>query len=211
MLSHILIHIRLSPNGINYRLTLMKMMKEGKELVQEFQERKGRRSLHLPDFKSRKWLFGGDSEQSEALETGDRENIERYRQASNNNKGSGGQSSDDQRKQSFIDPRWIFASLSRKPNGKGDSSQAKGDSSPEKDPSPEESGKSVMERVRGGFADFVDWTLTSGHLHYALKLAIGAMLLSWPAFVPDFSNFFYHYRGRMYTLLKGHYPGRKLD
>ncbi|KAF3933272.1 hypothetical protein ABW20_dc0100633 [Dactylellina cionopaga] len=175
---------------LNFRLaakTILGMLKEGRDMIEEYDSVKGKKSFHLPDFKSKKWLYSGESEQSETMDPGARENISRYQKATGN-PGSGGQKGNPAQKGRITDSRRTPKSTTK--------------AAPQKKPKPKkESEDEEVEKkpwtslLRGVFADVVDWVLTDGHFHYALKLAIGGMLLSWPAFVPEFAFFFYNYRG----------------
>ncbi|KAF3935962.1 hypothetical protein ABW19_dt0206905 [Dactylella cylindrospora] len=198
LVSSFLLNLRLAAQ------TTLTMLKEGRDLVEEYDALKGKRSFHLPDFKSKKWLFGGDSEQNEALDSGERENVSRYREVSGGIDNADERAMSQQRTQRVVESK-------KKPAGSdapaGKKSGAKKDKNKDKSKGKKKGGKQDEQeeeekerkplalRIRGAFADFIDWFLTSGHLHYAFKLAVGGMLLSWPAFVPEFADFYYNYRG----------------
>ncbi|KAF3196374.1 hypothetical protein TWF106_004981 [Orbilia oligospora] len=196
---------------LNFRIaaqTTLDMLKEGRDMVEEYDGLKGKKNFHLPDFKSKKWLFSGSAEQSETLDTNARENVSRYQKTAG--AGNADQKAATQQKKDGSRTDSKKGSLKKtdkktdkkteggkSKGGKGEKPEAqkserKGSKEEEEE---EEEPESWPTRLRGALADVVDWVVTSPHLHYALKLAIGAMLLSWPAFVPEFSNFFYTYRG----------------
>ncbi|KAK6355422.1 hypothetical protein TWF696_004520 [Orbilia brochopaga] len=203
LVSSFLLNLRLAAQ------TTTTMLKEARELVEEYDTHKGRRRFHLPDFKSKKWLFSGESEQSETLGTGDRENVARYHQHS-----GGGEKANTEHISKVPDNQKPSSSTAKQPKELDKKADKKTDKKPEKksdekdkksgktDKKPdkenedeEEEKKTITARIRNGIADVVDWTMTNGDFHYALKLAVGGMLFSWPAFVPEFSYFFYNYRG----------------
>ncbi|KAF3085401.1 hypothetical protein TWF103_002172 [Orbilia oligospora] len=192
---------------LNFRIaaqTTLDMLKEGRDMVEEYDGLKGKKSFHLPDFKSKKWLFSGSAEQSETLDTNARENVSRYQKAAG--AGNADQKAATQQKKDGSGTDSKKGSLKKtdkktdkkteggkSKGGKGEKLEAQ--KSERKGGEEGEEPESWPTRLRGALADVVDWVVTSPHLHYALKLAIGAMLLSWPAFVPEFSIFFYTYRG----------------
>ncbi|KAF3284357.1 hypothetical protein TWF970_011573 [Orbilia oligospora] len=194
---------------LNFRIaaqTTLDMLKEGRDMVEEYDGLKGKKSFHLPDFKSKKWLFSGSAEQSETLDTNARENVSRYQKTAG--AGNADQKAATQQKKDGSGTDSKKGSLKKtdkKTDKKAEGGKSKGGKgeNPEAQKSERKGGKeeegeepeSWPTRLRGALADVVDWVVTSPHLHYALKLAIGAMLLSWPAFVPEFSIFFYTYRG----------------
>ncbi|EWC46129.1 hypothetical protein DRE_04703 [Drechslerella stenobrocha 248] len=172
LISSFLLNLRLAAQ------TTTTMMKDARELVEEHDALKGRRRFHLPNFRSRKWLLSGGSEQSDTLDSGDRNNVSRYQKAS----GSNDQREDPQHTSKFVDSRRTSTSTNTPAQKTTERKRS-------------EVQKPLSTRLRGGIADVADWVTTNSDFHYALKLAIGGMLLSWPAFVPEFSLFFYNYRG----------------
>ncbi|KAK6503651.1 hypothetical protein TWF481_008656 [Arthrobotrys musiformis] len=184
---------------LNFRIaaqTTLDMLKEGRDMVEEYDGLKGKKTFHLPDFKSKKWLFSGDAEQSETLDANARENVSRYQKAAgaenSDQKAAAQQKKEDSKKGS-----------SNKTDKKTEQKEAeatdlKGKKVEKKSGGKEEDDEEQISwptRLRYALADVVDWVIMSPHFHYALKLTIGAMLLGWPAFVPRFSMFFYNYRG----------------
>ncbi|KAK6518548.1 hypothetical protein TWF506_005686 [Arthrobotrys conoides] len=192
---------------LNFRIaaqTTLDMLKEGRDMVEEYEGLKGKRSFHLPDFKSKKWLFSGSAEQSETLDTNARENVSRYQKSAG--AGNADQKAATQQKKdgaSVESKKGQLKKTDKKTDKKTEGKDPTGaeEKKPEAKKSEKKEGEEDEEpepwptRLRSALADVVDWVITSPHFHYALKLAIGAMLLSWPAFVPEFSNFFYTYRG----------------
>ncbi|KAJ6256284.1 LOW QUALITY PROTEIN: hypothetical protein Dda_8781 [Drechslerella dactyloides] len=170
LVSSFLLNLRLAAQ------TTTMMLKDARALVEEYDTLQGKRRFHLPNFKSKKWLYSGESEQSETMDTGDRENVSRYRRHS----GNGERSNSEHSPKSTDSKRTVPANPQKKVATKGEKE--------------DEEEKSMIERIRGRLADVADWVMTNHDFHYALKLAVGGMLLSWPAFVPEFSNFFYNYR-----------------
>lgn len=170
-------------------------------MVEEYDGLKGKKKFHLPNFKSKKWLFSGDVEQSDTLDANARENVSRYQKA------TGGGNSD--QKAVAEQKSNVTRTDSKKTDNKADEGKPKEQDpkgkkpdvkkSEKKEGEEEEERKSWPSRIRNALADVVDWAVTSPHVHYALKLTIGGMLLGWPAFVPEFSLFFYRYRGREFS------------
>ncbi|EPS35466.1 hypothetical protein H072_11152 [Dactylellina haptotyla CBS 200.50] len=209
---------------LNFRLaaqTTLDMLREGREMVEEYESAKRKRSFHLPNFKSRKWLFSGGEEQSEAMDAGAKENVSRYQKttgagggsdqkaiskqripAADSKKASANMSTADKKKKSEAKKAQTKKSDTKKPGTeKLDAKKSDAKNLETRKKEGEKAGEEEAEKkpwptkLRDAFADVVDWVLLSRHFHYALKLAIGGMLLAWPAFVPAFSNFFYNYRG----------------
>jgi hypothetical protein len=54
---------------------------------------------------------------------------------------------------------------------------------------------------REKLADFLEWAVESVDMIYAFKLALGVMLVSWPAFVNGWQLWFYHNRGGIWFFL----------
>ncbi|KAK6527831.1 hypothetical protein TWF694_004806 [Orbilia ellipsospora] len=215
---------------LNFRLvaqTTSDMLADARDMVEEYDTAKGKRTFHLPDFRSKKWLFSGEAEQSEAMDAGAKENVTRYQKAtegsSNGDKKvstkqqssttdkrtSENGSSPTQKRKSAMKKVKKVSKQTSKQDQKKDSKVDLELSKEEKGKGPKETKKDLKEekkegkeektswptRMRDRFADVIDWITTSRHLHYAVKLTIGGMLLSWPAFVPEFSLFYYNYRG----------------
>ncbi|KAK6515704.1 hypothetical protein TWF281_004295 [Arthrobotrys megalospora] len=204
LVSSFLLHLRIAAK------TTLDMLKEGRDMVEEYDGLKGKKKFHLPDFKSKKWLFSGDAEQSETLDTNARENVSRYQKVAgsgnSDQKAVAEQKSDTTRTES----KNTAPDKNSNKNGKADEGKPKEEDSKGKKPdskksdpkkpenkegTEEEEQKPWRSRLRDAFADVIDWVVTSPHFHYALKLTIGGMLLSWPAFVPEFAFFYYSYRG----------------
>lgn len=187
---------------LNFRIvaqTTLGMLKEGRDMVEEYDRLKGKRTFHLPDFKSKKWLFSGDAEQSETLDPNARENVSRYQKTAGagnaDQKAANQQKKDDSKKGSLKKTDKNGDKKPKKKESKEAESNGKKPEAKRSEKEEDEEPKSWPTSLRGALADVVDWVITSPHFHYALKLTIGGMLLSWPAFVPEFSSFFYNYRG----------------
>ncbi|KAF3928525.1 hypothetical protein ABW21_db0203651 [Orbilia brochopaga] len=193
LVSSFLLNLRLAAQ------TTATMLKEARSLVEEYDTLKGKRHFHFPNFTSRKWLFSGESEQSEALDSGDRGDVARY------HKHTGSSDKPNIEHISKVaDGKKATSNNTTPPKDTDQKSHKKKDKEPamraggsidKKLEEDNEEKKTIASRIRGGFADVMDWMMTNGDFHYALKLAVGGMLFSWPAFVPEFSYFFYNYRG----------------
>jgi hypothetical protein len=60
---------------IAYRAHTLEMLRHARHLVEERADRKGRKSLHFPRIKLRKWLFSG-TEEPDTVRAGDRETFQ---------------------------------------------------------------------------------------------------------------------------------------
>ncbi|KAF3925489.1 hypothetical protein AA313_de0202592 [Arthrobotrys entomopaga] len=143
-------------------------------------------------------LVAGEAEQSEAMDAGAKENVSRYQKATEGS-NNGDKKANTKQQSLKVDKKRLAngpSSTQKQPVTKKDKKASNEDSKKEQKKAEEEQEKKPSStRIRDGLADIVDWITTSRHLHYAIKLTIGGMLLSWPAFVPEFSLFYYNYRG----------------
>ena len=147
------------------------MLRHSRTLVEERESRKGRKSLHFPKIKLRKWLFSG-SEEPDAFHVSEREKFSRGKEKgdSSGNVGTRNRSTGSRR--------------DRKPGIAGS-----------------KLGKrwAKWRRVLG---KALDWVAYSEAFLYAVKFTVGVMLVSWPAFMLKWTEWYVMVRGGAYTPLR---------
>ncbi|KAL8663087.1 MAG: hypothetical protein Q9202_004124 [Teloschistes flavicans] len=173
------------------------MLKHARSLVLERQSRHDRRRLYAPRIKWSKWLYTGGGE-DEAMPTAGRKGKRR---------GEEDERADDDAEADSTDQR---ESLTQHASGRKDleagestgvelqkpvkpqSRSMPGDSMA----ASEKSGsKGFPLRLRGKLADMIEWVQHSDDLLYAFKLATAAMLVTWPAFVARWNQWYSLNRG----------------
>ncbi|KAF8537599.1 hypothetical protein BDD12DRAFT_744544 [Trichophaea hybrida] len=141
------------------------MLRHSRVLVEERANRKGRKSLHFPRIKMRKWLFSS-TEESDTLRISERETFARDlgndHESSNsfNDKNRTSRLSRD-RKTRITRPK-----LSQR-----------------------------WRKFRWMMGKCLDWMAHSDSIIYALKFTLGVMLVAWPAFVSNWVQWYTLIRG----------------
>lgn len=149
----------------------LEMLKHSRVLIEARQERKGKRGLHWPDVRLGKWLSTGSEETeailvSESLHTHKKKDKEDEYDASD----SGARDWTTISKNKESDSR-----LSRGRKGKTPTKKLEKDNI------------SWHLKARGVLADFIDWVKNSDDVIYTFKFTFGVMLVSWPAFVHEWT------------------------
>ncbi|KAL8638025.1 MAG: hypothetical protein Q9228_004783 [Teloschistes exilis] len=173
------------------------MLKHARSLVLERQSRHGCRRLYAPRIKWSKWLYTGGGE-DEAMPTAGRKC---------NRRGEEDERADDDAESDSADQR---ESLIKKASGGKDleagqstgvelKKPAKSQSRPKPDDtmctSEQPGSEGFVLRSRGRLADMIEWVQHSDDLIYAFKLATAAMLVTWPAFVERWNQWYSLNRG----------------
>lgn len=137
----------------------MDMLQHAKVLCERRRKHKGKRSVHFPRIKFRKWLFTGSEEH--ALPP--------------------------THKETFMDADDIA----------GDENKNRKKKKKKKRPH-----RTLLERglwlwydFRRKAGDFLDWAAESDAFLYASKFTFGVMLLTWPAWVSDWTQWYNSARG----------------
>ncbi|KAL7627825.1 hypothetical protein AAE478_002020 [Parahypoxylon ruwenzoriense] len=169
---------------------IMDMLKQSRALVERRQARNNRRRLYLPKIRWKKWLTSGGEHDINALPEnarkeartghGLREDLEEHDDADAND-------SDEQLLRRTKDEE-IGHAITKKPTctEKGKMPMRKG---------PQKSEANNIIWLRGLAADMVDFLADSDALAYALKLSIAAYIITWPAFVPSYNEWYNTIRG----------------
>ncbi|KAL8629599.1 hypothetical protein Q9189_004667 [Teloschistes chrysophthalmus] len=173
------------------------MLKHARSLVLERQSRHDRRRLYAPRIKWSKWLYTGGGE-DEAMPTAGRKSNRRGEEDENADDDAEGDSSD--QRESLIKKASRGKDLEA-----GDSTgvevkkPAKSRPRPKTDDAMTASEQPGSEeftlRLRGKLADMIEWVQHSDDLLYAFKLATAAMLVTWPAFVERWNQWYSLNRG----------------
>ncbi|KAF2971071.1 hypothetical protein GQX73_g2527 [Xylaria multiplex] len=173
---------------------VLEMLKHARTLVERRQTRNGRRKLYWPHISWKKWLISGGEEDGNVLPENARkeartghEPIEDSRNAdeesaSNNTSGH---------RAPITDEETGAAGFTEAPPQGGDGAHRK---------SPQEPRSSNILQIRGLTADTIEFFQDSDHLAFALKMAIAALLVTWPAFVPSLNDWYVSVRGTWATL-----------
>lgn len=176
------------------------MLKHARSLVLERQSRHDRRRLYAPRIKWSKWLYTGGGE-DEAMPTAGRKC---------NRRGEEDERADDDAESDSADQR---ESLIKRASGGKDLEAGQSTGAELKKPAKSQSRPKPYDtmsaseqpgregfvlRLRGRLADMIEWVQRSDDLIYAFKLATAAMLVTWPAFVERWNQWYSLNRGRKY-------------
>ncbi|KAI0543042.1 hypothetical protein GGR58DRAFT_450421 [Xylaria digitata] len=173
---------------------VLEMLKYAGTLVERRQTRNGHRKLYWPHISWKKWLISGGEEDGNVLPENARKEartghapIEDSRNAdeeSASNKTGG-------HRAPMTDEEMGAAGFIEALPRSGDETHRKG---------AQESRSSNILRIRGLTADAIEFFQDSDHLAFALKMAIAALLVTWPAFVPSLNAWYVSVRGTWATL-----------
>ncbi|KAI5821204.1 hypothetical protein BZA77DRAFT_238452 [Pyronema omphalodes] len=141
----------------------LEMLKHSRTLVEAREDRKGRKSLHFPRIKIRKWLFSG-TEEPDTVRVTERETFARE---------PGNES-----REHLVDSR----RRTKRPRYRR--SRAAGSNIARK-----------WRKLRWMLGKVLDWVSSSDAFLYAFKFTFGVMLVTWPAFVHGWVQWFYLNRG----------------
>ena len=178
-------------------------MKQSRYLIEKRKSRNNGKRLYAPHIRWRKWLYSG-SQEDEALPQSGRQAVR---------KGMTNENLDD------VEAEQIGGNetrLSRNPALNQDLERAIGLGTLKSQPQEEPPNPEVLAHAldgsqhnlnpqrfsssfRGKIADAVEWIQDSEDVSYALKLAAGVFLLSWPAFVPSLNSWYSLQRGGTFT------------
>ncbi|KAG8528330.1 uncharacterized protein KY384_007248 [Bacidia gigantensis] len=166
------------------------MLKHGRDLVSQFNNRHGRPRFYLPRIKWSKWLFSG--EEDEALPNSGRQSTRRGEKEVRKTKSRTEDTTTD------IEPLiGRDRDLERNAGLKTKRKQATSSAIKEKGSSTafRSTMMSTLSRIRGRLADALEWAQDSEDLLYAFKLAFGIMLVTWPGFVASWNQWYSLNRG----------------
>lgn len=183
----------------NVRTQIQDMLRHSRQLVDQRQQRRGRRQLYAPRIKWASWILGG-GEQDEALPASGRkanrqgdtidaisdeaddhssdskDSLPNPTSQTDTEKGTG---SDRQNVCEHSDPITVSAKNADK--------VSTGE--------PVSKDTTLARRLRGTLADMVEWLQESDDFLYASKLTVAVVLVSWPAFIASWNNWFSLNRG----------------
>ena len=170
---------------------VMIMLRHARHLVELRQSRHGRSRLWMPKFASLgQWLSTG-GEQTPITMSESSRRVDKQESRENSPTDLDGQTlaeSESNGKQKVGDEE---AQTDMPSNGSRSGSQPSSKSQATK----ESRWKRWMARLRKAAADAVEWTQRSDDLVYAAKLSIAVFLVSWPALVPSWNQWYAQVRG----------------
>ncbi|KAH8759122.1 hypothetical protein F5882DRAFT_337519 [Hyaloscypha sp. PMI_1271] len=162
------------------------MLNQSRILVEKRQARHDRRRLYAPQINWQKWLVSGGEEDALALP-------EQGRKDARTGKRDDNQEDDDS-----------INSKERLLKKKGVESAPPTESQSQSPPPRRRTGKALSEkaeasglthRLRNGLADVIEYLVRSDDLLYALKLTIAVFLVTWPAFLHQWNEWYSLNRG----------------
>lgn len=167
-------------------LRTLDMLKYSRDIVEKYQARGGRRRIYVPTINWRKWLASGGEDDMLALPPTGRKDARRGKTDDNS-------------------PHKETSSVEKKTSRTGDveSRLPEEDQPPRPIPpadAPQEKTaiaekRSFMHKLRNSLADAIEYMSASDDCSYALKLTVGVMLVTWPAFVHPWNTWYSLNRG----------------
>ncbi|KAG9229175.1 hypothetical protein BJ875DRAFT_387903 [Amylocarpus encephaloides] len=170
-------------------LHTLEMLRHSRVIVEKRQTRHNRRRLYAPQINWRKWLASGGEEDSLALPDNARQGA-RTGNSDLDPQENSFDSSDDsllaKRDVEANPPTNVKEEKSRK------SVPEKSTAHPTRKRIPK---KSLASRVRNGLADGIEYLVGSEDVIYAVKLAVAVLLVTWPAFLHQWNQWYSLNRG----------------
>lgn len=165
------------------------MLRNSRELVEQRQQRNGRRRIHAPHIKWSNWLYTG-GEEDEALPSSGRKDMRQ---------GASDQREDDEDDvESLSSKKSLLAhqeDLEKNAATPGDEEEARKQKDESRAQDSERQDKSYPLRLRGQAADAVEWIKHSEDVLYTMKLGVAVFLVLWPAFVASWNTWYSLNRG----------------
>ncbi|KAI0206297.1 hypothetical protein F4808DRAFT_114154 [Astrocystis sublimbata] len=161
---------------------ILEMLKHSRKLVEKKQAKNGHRTLYWPHISWKKWLISGGEQDGNVLPESARKEARTGRGSIEDSKDE-----DDDDTDTLVPPT---------------NQQTTGNGLTETLPSrerPQRNGPRAL-WLRGVAADTVEFLQNSDDLAFALKMAVAALLVTWPAFVPFFNSWYSSVRGTWATL-----------
>ena len=173
------------------------MLGRSRELVDRRQKRHGRRRLYAPRIKWASWLFTG-GEQDEALPASGRKSKRRGASTAaemEEAEADASESRDNLIIQSARDEEEQAAEVKSRTEEEHSNRPTPAVKKEKGDQESSSEEVSLVLRYRGQLADALEWFQESDDFLYASKLTIAVVLLSWPAWIPSWSVWYYLNRG----------------
>ncbi|KAI1820746.1 hypothetical protein F4861DRAFT_521815 [Xylaria intraflava] len=174
---------------------VLEMLQHARTLVERRQSRHGRRSLYFPRISWKKWLVSGGEKDYNVLPESARKEARAGHGAVADSKNGEDESADetcDTLLRPISDEESGASGVKKEPQSQN--RQGPCTEGPRKSP------RSNSLWIRGLTADAFEFFLDSDHLRFALKMAVAALLVTWPAFVPSLNPWYVSVRGTWATL-----------
>ncbi|KAK5628309.1 hypothetical protein RRF57_004024 [Xylaria bambusicola] len=169
---------------------ILEMLKYARNLVEKMQARNGRRTLYWPKINWKRWLISGGEQDGNMLP----ENVRREAQSGygsvEDGENADGKSACNTATAEHISVTSHSARSGPLPNQNKKGSRQKGSLKPY---------SSHALWIRGLVADAFEFLQNSDHFIFALKMAIAALLVTWPAFIPSLNAWYVSIRGTWAT------------
>jgi hypothetical protein len=167
-------------------LRTLEMLNQSRILVEKRQARHDRRRLYAPQINWQKWLVSGGEEDALALPEQGRKDARTGKRDDNQEDDDSTNSKERLLKKKDVESAPPTESQSQSPpprrrTGKALSKKA------------EKGG--LIHRLRNGLADTIEYLVGSDDLLYALKLTIAVFLVTWPAFLHQWNEWYSLNRG----------------
>jgi hypothetical protein len=169
-------------------LHTLEMLRHSRVLVEKRQARHGRHRLYAPRINWRKWLVSGGEEDMLALPESGRKEA----RSGNKNEVEDVEDSANTSEQSLLSKKNIEAGATVEPSSPRPAIHANQAANREKKRLKK---PSLMQRLRNGLADTIEFLVGSEDLSYALKLTIAVFLVTWPAFLHQWNAWYSLNRG----------------
>ncbi|KAH8659222.1 hypothetical protein BGZ60DRAFT_382357 [Tricladium varicosporioides] len=171
-------------------LYTLEMLRHARVIVEKRQTRHERRTLYAPRINWQKWLNSGGEEDSFALPENARQDARQGK--SRDSPGEDDSSTTSKESLGKIDIK--FCPLENEVP-KQTSQAMKSNKNPFPKPLNTQKDTTIVNRIRGGLADFIEYIGASEDVSYALKLTIAVLLVTWPAFLHKWNTWYSLNRG----------------
>ncbi|RWA09079.1 hypothetical protein EKO27_g6032 [Xylaria grammica] len=173
---------------------VLEILKHARALVERRQTRSGHRKLYWPRIGWKKWLVSGGEQDGNVLPENARKEARTGYGSIEDSVGKDDESdgnSTDAHRTPMTDEETGAAGLKENLPRNREGTYRKG---------LRESQSSGILWIRGLAADAVEFFQDTDHLGFALKMAVAALLVTWPAFVPSLNAWYVSVRGTWATL-----------
>ncbi|KAI0525983.1 hypothetical protein F5B22DRAFT_588557 [Xylaria bambusicola] len=169
---------------------ILEMLKYARNLVEKRQARNGRRKLYWPKISWKKWLISGGEQDGNVLPESARREARSGYGSVEDEENADGKSDCNATAAERISVTGHLTESGPVPNQNKKGSRQKRSC---------KSYSSHILWIRGLAADVFEFLQNSDHFIFALKMAIAALLVTWPAFVPSLNAWYVSVRGTWAT------------
>lgn len=172
---------------------ILEMLKYARNLVKRRQDRSGRRKLYWPKISWKKWLISGGEQDGNVLP----ENARREARSDSQSVEDSEDAEDESALSNTTKDHAPVTGQERRPVTSKEIQNHKEKGSRETQPL--KTNHQTIPWLRGLAADTFEFLQNSDHFIFSLKMAVAALLVTWPAFVPSLNPWYLSVRGTWAT------------